>query len=1126
MLLKRIINALLICFIIVSPIRAFTQAQGTQTDFGKNRVQYKGFQWFYYRSPHFDTYYYKNGKELGVVVGKLAEQNLSEIENILDYKLEGRIKILAYNKLSDLKQTNLGLVTDVAANTGGLTQIVGNKVFIYFDGSITHLRKQVRAGIAQVLINEMLYGGNIQEMLSNSTLLNLPSWFMPGLVSYISEEWNIYLDNDLKDGILSGRYKKFNRLLDNDARIAGHSIWKYVVDNFGLNSISNIVYMTRVNKNVETGFAYILGLNFKELSPKWIEYYKSQYNALDEGKLMPSDEERFLHKGKKKNRKYAYNQFKISPDGKRYAYIINKSGRFSVYIYDLTTEKTKRVFKAGLKTQSILNENLNPLLAWHPSGILLAVSYEKRSEQKIEVININDKKENIKLDMYKYEKILDFDYSSDGRKWVFSAVRNGQSDIYVFDIASRRDEQITNDWYDDLNPKFIQRTTNIIFSSNRSLDSLHKEAYQKMSELNNYDLFVYDYAQKDPVLKRVTNTSFTNETLPVELDTNKVVYLSDEGGIINRHLAVFDSVIAYAYDTTIFWYDTTITVYKDTFNTYPVSNYARNIIDHDVSKRNPRISELMYHKGQFKLFIQNRKPSIDTVTIYETPYGEKHKKALELINKKLMDQRHEDSIRREDSVRRATMPDSLLNNSSSVFLLDEDKDTYYFQTDFPRKKSKNTKEKTHTNNRGERRTIYVAEPDKNNLKNAYALNDYFAKSSPIPYLPTFSTNFFVSQLDNSLLANTYQQFTGVGPIFFNSSVNALIKVGTSDLLEDFRFTGGFRLSGNLTVPEYYLSFENLKKRLDKQFVFYKQGGDDFSGFGAVKTNSYEFRTIGKYPLDEQKSIRGSIFYRRDETIFLSTDIFSLTEPNRYEDNIGLRLEYVYDNTINKGVNLYNGTRYKFYIEQYNQLGKANDNMVNVGFDFRHYAKISRQIIFAGRVAGSSSIADQKVMYYLGSVDNWIIPRFNNNIQIDQTRNYKYQALATNLRGFTQNIRNGNTFMVVNTEVRAPIFSYLINRPIRSDFIKNFQLVPFGDIGAAWLGSDPLSDENIFNRVTVQPLPVKVTVVEPKFPIVGGFGGGVRTRLLGYFIRFDTAWGVQNAKIERRPVYYFSLSLDF
>jgi hypothetical protein len=334
------------------------------------------------------------------------------------------------------------------------------------------------------------------------------------------------------------------------------------------------------------------------------------------------------------------------------------------------------------------------------------------------------------------------------------------------------------------------------------------------------------------------------------------------------------------------------------------------------------------------------------------------------------------------------------------------------------------------------------------------------------------------------------------------------------------------LSGNLTIPEYFLSYENLKRRIDKQFIFYKQGGDDYQGVGANRTNSYEFKSIFKYPFNEQSAIKTSLFYRRDERITLATDSFSLNLPNYNSNNIGFRVEYVYDNTINKGLNLYNGSRYKLYIEEFLDIDNSKNKMINIGFDFRHYQKLTRQIIFAGRLAGSSSIAAQKVMYYLGGVDSWFTPKFNNGIQIDKTRDYKYQALATNLRGFNQNIRNGNNFLVANAELRIPVFAYLLNRPIKSDFIKNFQIMPFADVGAAWLGADPFSKENRFNKLEVQGSPVKVTIIEPKYPIVGGYGWGARSRLLGYFVRFDMAWGVQNNVVNKNPVYYISLSLDF
>lgn len=1110
----------------------FAQAQGTQTEFGKNRVQYKDFQWFFYRSPHFDTYYYKDGKELAAMVGKIAEQNLKDIEDILDYKLEGRIKILSYNKLSDLKQTNLGLVTDQQQNTGGVTQLIGDKLFVYFDGSVIELQKQIRTGIANILISEMLYGGNLQEKLSNATLLTLPDWFLPGLTSYIAEEWNIKLDNDLKDGIQSGRFKKFNRIAEKDAVVAGHSIWKYVVDNYGMASISNIVYMTRVNRNAESGFMYIIGLDFKDLGPLWLEYYKNLYKNEDLNKELFNKKEIFTHKSKKRKASLAYSQFKVSPDGKSYAYIINKNGKYFLYIHDIKENKTKIVFKTGMRASSFNLNGTEPIISWHPNSFFLAIAYEHKSKPFVQIVNLRDKKESVSANMYKYEKILDFDYSSDGRKWVISAVRNGQSDIFVYDIPSRRDEQITNDWYDDLHPKFIKKSGKIIFSSNRFADSIKVESYSNFPMFNTYDLFIYDYDKKDPKLTRATNTPYINEIKPLEIDTSKVAFLSDESGIINRNILVFDSVLAFQYDTTIFWYDTTISVYRDTFSTYVASNYSRNILDHDLSKRSKRYTEIISNNNQTQLFVKPLNKNIaDSSGIIYTPFSLKIRKNQEQKMAKFAEQQRQDSIARADSIRMQSITDSLLRLENDSAFTDQKVigsgfDTYYFQSDFPREKSDNTIAVTQKTANGYQ-IVYVKQRENkaNNIK-SMSLDDFFKKSSPRPYTPIVSTNYVISQIDNSLITNTYQQFTGVGPIFINSNINALIKIGTADLMEDHRIVGGFRLAGNLTVPEYFLSYENLKKRIDKQFIFYKQGGDDYYGFAAVRTNSYEFKSILKYPFNEQQSLRTSVFYRRDETIVLATDSFTLNIPNFYRSNIGFRIEYVYDNVRNKGLNLFNGTRYKIYVEQFKEVGNASENMINLGFDFRHYQKIHRQIIFASRVAGSSSIAKQKVMYYLGGVDGWLVPRFNNEIQIDRNRSYKYQALATNMRGFTQNIRNGNNFLVINTEIRVPVFAYLLNRPIKSDFIKNFQLMPFADLGAAWVGNDPFSYENRFNRIEVQGDPVNVVAIQSKFPIVGGFGWGARSRLLGYFVRFDMAWGVQNSMVAEKPVYYVSLSLDF
>ena len=153
------------------------------------------------------------------------------------------------------------------------------------------------------------------------------------------------------------------------------------------------------------------------------------------------------------------------------------------------------------------------------------------------------------------------------------------------------------------------------------------------------------------------------------------------------------------------------------------------------------------------------------------------------------------------------------------------------------------------------------------------------------------------------------------------------------------------------------------------------------------------------------------------------------------------------------------------------------------------------------------------------------PGFNYETPIDYSQNYYFQALATNLRGFDQNIRNGNTFALINSEIRLPVFRYLLNRPIKSDFIKNFQIVGFGDMGTAWNGSSPYDSTNALNRKVYVQTPFTVVITSQNEPIVGGIGFGLRSKLLGYFLRADWSWGIQNRELQPRK-FYFSLGLDF
>jgi outer membrane protein assembly factor BamA len=164
------------------------------------------------------------------------------------------------------------------------------------------------------------------------------------------------------------------------------------------------------------------------------------------------------------------------------------------------------------------------------------------------------------------------------------------------------------------------------------------------------------------------------------------------------------------------------------------------------------------------------------------------------------------------------------------------------------------------------------------------------------------------------------------------------------------------------------------------------------------------------------------------------------------------------------------------------------------------------------------------------VDNWTnfsskYETFDTSIPVDYSKNYVYQTLASNMRGFTQNIRNGDKFALFNTELRWPLVRYFANHPISSNFWNNFQIAGFFDIGTAWTGLHPWSGDNAYDNEIIENGPITVTIDANREPIVAGYGIGLRSMLFGYFVRLDWAWGIEN-KVVLPRIFYFSLSLDF
>ncbi len=1073
--------------------------QGSNIEFGQNRVQYNSFFWQSLNFEEFKVHFYQGGKDFAVFAAKSAHKNKQQLERLLDFHTLDKLELIVFNSQSHFRQSNIGLGMENTATIGGVTRIIGNRVFIYYEGDHISFDRQIRSVLSEVLVSQMMYGVNWKEVVKNSTLLNLPEWYTQGLYAYLGTGWNPLLEVQIKSVIQGKNYKYFNRLRGKEAEYAGHALWNYIAETYGENSIANILYMTRIAKNIDNGFLYVVGSSLRQLILDSHAYYDRRFKSDEFGRDTVALEPWKVRT--KKIRKYS--QFKVSPDQRYHVLVSNELGQYKVWLYDTEEDSRKRMLKGGHKLDRIPDYTY-PLVAWHPKGIAFCVLEEKKGEIVLSIINMDDRKKTVKR-IVGVEKILSIDYAPNGKEIVFSGVKKGKTDLFIYKIIGGNKVQLTDDFYDDLEPRYLD-DGRIIFSSNRPDDTLRK---QEMVNLmgTEMDLFTYNLKdQRGQKLTQLTNTPSINETTPAPYLNDGYTFLSDKNGILNRYRARYDSAISYV-DTAVH--------YRYFSVTDPLSNFGNSILEYDINPKAGHYSMLFFDQNEYKFFVGQIADDSAQLPSNVQESTLRANQLQQIATDELIKGGALEGVDKIGNVQAESIGDSVTEDGFDL-------GNYQFADG----------QSVH-----EKQTI-TFDIDDENSDSSDDIGKNNADTFEMPrveiYDVNYTTNEVATQLQVGFLTQNYQRY-GEGDEFNNPGLGALLRVELIDLFEDYRISGGMRLPFQLGNSDFLLMYEDLKHRLDRRFLVSRSAISALNGTRWRKAIMYNFKARYSYPFSEVASLRTTGLVRNDNIVTKAMDASSLRAGNELHHMLGLKMEYVYDNTRPIALNLLNGTRLKIWaeymqevrsqnIESASEIFKKGDFTV-LGFDVRHYQKVHRDIVWTTRFATSTSVGSQKLLYYLGGVDGWVAAKFDPSIIVDQNQGYAYQTIATPMRGFYQNRRNGNSFAIVNTEIRFPVFSYFRKDPIKSDFVKNFQVIGFGDAGTAWTGLNPYALENSFNTTEHYQKPLLITIENQREPIVFGYGFGLRSRLFGYFMRLDWAWGVDDGRT-LPSIIHFSLSLDF
>ena len=1063
-------------------------AQITLEKFGENRVQYKTFHWTYLSSENFDVYYYDNGDKIAKDAIRYLDSEFDRITDILGYAPYSKTKIFLYNSITDLQQSNVGM-DQADFTTGGQTDFFKAQVEIAYPGTQSGFKEQLLLKFSKMLITDMMYGGSISEMFQSSYLLSLPDWFIDGAAYYIAFNWNVEMDDYIRDRFNHGNPGKLNKYSGKEAALIGQSVWNFIAEKYGTGNISNILNLTRIIRNEEKSISNTLGISYKEFLRQWNAYYRESTNLVNSNYTLPSNDNRMV----RNPRDYFYNKLKISPDGKYVAYSQNYGGKYFVRIHDTERNSNTTVLTGGYK---VINQEVDydlPLISWIDNNNL-AVIGTRYGNNYLWFININSDRK-IRKELTRLNNIRDFDVSESGNLAVLSADLNGQSDLFLISLKRNSIKRLTNDVYDDINPQFVPGSSSVVFSSNRPNDTLSVNRGLEMKNISDtYNLYIYNIDTTRNILYKMTNTMSRN-IKPVPISSTEFYFLSDQQGIYN-----------------IYKFETDKRIFSQ------ISKFESSVLDFDIGPEKGSLVYSLYLNRRENIFY-DKKFDLNHVTFSLQTRRE------ELIDAKYVAQRlqkrHETLRDSMAQVIRKPVPKPVIPDSVSAV-----KDTVHAanQTKVPEIKKN---EFIDTDNYVfDQEAVSKSQNQESFLSQYRKLRKESEIMGPFDYQVLFSAN-------NVVTSFVIDPLLGFG-------IN--LETQMNDMLGDNKFYGGCLATTDLRSGNIFAEYQYLKHTVDFSVRYERKSINRPAGNASQKYQLNQYEVGASLPISTTARLSFKPFIATTRFYDLDQDVLNnpaLLKPNQSSNSFtpygGFKAEFIFDNSVTTGLNMIQGARGKVAYVMYQGLTDNRMSFSNFYIDLRNYQKIHRELVFATRAFYGRFFGPNQQYYLLGGLNNWLFSKYNNSTNVNPVnvtpltynRNLLFLEYVTDFPGYAYNTLNGNNAFLFNAELRFPVVRYFYRGPIASNFLRNFLILGFYNVGSSWTGRSPFATENSINTEIIKNAgsPFQAKIQNFNNPWLQSYGFGVRTVLLGYYMRFDLAYPIKDYSIGKRQ-FTVSLGYDF
>ncbi len=525
--------------LVLSAALLFSAAADAQY-FGRNKPGYRSFSFDVAQTPNFDIYHYLNNDSLVRNLSQWSEDWYRMHQGVFRDTFNVRNPVIFYSNHPDFQQTNT-ISGIIGTGTGGVTESLKNRVIMPVALSLAQTDHTLGHELVHAFQYNLFLNADSGKKMS---INNIPLWMIEGMAEYLSlgsvdpntAMW-------MRDALLNDDFPTLKQMTNESKYFPyryGHAFWSMAGKTWG-----DSIMIPLLTETSRIGFSKaadsLIGFDEKTLSGMWKSAMETYYRPFLKGKT-DSLAGRLLVSEKVGGRMNVSPS--VSPDGRYFAFFSQKNlFTLDLFLADAGTGKVIRKLSSVVRNNDIDDFNfIESSGTWSPDGKRFAFIIFSKGTNKLVTVDVRRGKAVRESTIPGIASFSNPSWSPDGKKIVVTGMREGVSDLYLYDLETFEVEQLTHDLESNLHPSWSSDGRFIVYSQEKMNLAGGTRRYS-------FDIAVLDLGDRTVRKVDVFNGAY-NMNPYFSGDDRFIYFLSDADGF--RNLYKYDIENARVFRLTSF----------------------------------------------------------------------------------------------------------------------------------------------------------------------------------------------------------------------------------------------------------------------------------------------------------------------------------------------------------------------------------------------------------------------------------------------------------------------------------------------------------------------------------------------------------------------------------------------